>query len=137
SAVTTHEDLAGVVRNLGFRVVAHPWVFTPRPDVAVMVSGNAMAHLYVDIRNRRRTFWPNMQPRERSLVEALLQRESVDLMILPNEGGATVRSRHRGEAEVITRGNLVSYQRGSGDPLGVGRDVHDATDDEAYDLTFE
>lgn len=137
SAVTTHEDLAGLVSSLGFRTVAHPWVFSVRPDVAVMVSGNAMAHVYVDIRNRRRTFWPTMQARERSLVEALLERASVDLMILPNERGATIRSRDRGDAEITTRGDRLSYRRGSGDPLGVGRDVCDASADETYDLIVD
>ena len=137
SPVKTHEDLAGVVASWGFRTVAHPWVFTVRPEVAVMVSGNAMAHLYVDVRGRKRTYWSDMPARERSLVECLLERPSVDLVILPHGDGATVRSRDRGDAEITTRGDRLSYyRRMGGDPLGVGQDVRDATADETYDLTI-
>src|SRR4051812_41483867 len=50
SRVTNHEDLAGIVAAAGHRTLSHPWVFTPAADVAVMVSGNAMAHLYVELR---------------------------------------------------------------------------------------
>ena len=38
---------------LGHSAIAHPGVHRFRePDVAVMVSGNAMAHLYVEIDRR-------------------------------------------------------------------------------------
>jgi hypothetical protein len=138
SRVTTHEDLAGIVAGWGFRTAAHPWVITLHPEVAVMVSGNAMAHLYVDVRARQRTYWSEMPARARSLVDRLLERPSVDLMILPHEAGATIRSRDRGDAEITTRGNRLSYyRRMGGDPLGVGRDVRDATAEKTYDLTID
>ena len=135
SPVKTHEDLAGLIAGWGFRTIAHPRIYTVRPDVAVMVSGNAMAHVYVDVRSRRRTYWPEMPARSRSLIDRLLERPSVDVMILPHERGATVRSRERGDAFIVTDGNRLSYRRTSGDPLGVGCDVHDATADETYAVT--
>lgn len=137
SPVTTHEDLAGLFASWGFRTVAHPWVFTPRPEVAVMVSGNAMAHVYIDVRSRTRTFWREMSGRNHAIVERLLQRQSVDLAILPHADGATVRSRERGDGEIAARADRLSYRRSSGDPLALGRDVCDATADECYDLTVE
>lgn len=136
SPVKTHEDLAGLVAGWGFRTVAHPWVFAFRPEVAVMVSGNAMAHVYTDIRARKRTYWSDMPARARALVDQLLERPSVDLMILPHGRGATIRSRDRGDAEITTRDDRLSYRRTGGDPLGVGRDVCDASADETYDLTI-
>ena len=45
SPVHTHEDLAAVVAETGRRTVAHPWSAGIAPDAAVMVSGNAMAHV--------------------------------------------------------------------------------------------
>lgn len=137
SPVKTHENLAGLVAGWGFRTVAHPWVFTLRPEVAVMVSGNAMAHLYVDIRARQRAYWPDMPARARALIDRLLERPSVDLMILPHGNGATIRARGRGDAEISTHEDRLSYRRAGGDPLGVGRDVRDATADETYDLTID
>ena len=135
SPVKTHEDLAGLVAGWGFRTLAHPGIYTVRPEVAVMVSGNAMAHLYVDVGARRRTYWPDMSDHSRTLVSRLLERPSVDVMILPHEGGATIRSRDRGDAVISTSGDRLSYRRTGGDPLGVGRDVCEATMDEAYAMT--
>jgi predicted AlkP superfamily pyrophosphatase or phosphodiesterase len=134
SPVATHEDLAGLVSDWGFRTVAHPWIYKVRPEVAVMVSGNAMAHIYVDLGARERAYWPSISPRYHELVERLLERESVDLALLPTVNGATVRS-SRGDAAVSLHGGRLSYQRLNGDPLGIGRDIRAASPDEAYDLT--
>ncbi len=79
-----------------------------------------------------------MPARARSLVDRLLERPSVDLVILPHASGATIRSRDRGDAEITTRGDRLSYcRRLGGDPLGLGRDVRDATAGETYDLTLD
>ncbi len=45
-----------MIEQFGHRVIAHPWVYRLGADVAVMVSGNAMAHVYVDLGRRRRPF---------------------------------------------------------------------------------
>lgn len=134
SAVLTHEDLAGVVAGMGYRTIAHPRIYTLKPEVAVMVSGNAMAHVYVDLRADERPHWPHFPKRFVPLVDRLIGLESVDLMILPMERGAFVRSR-RGDAAVEARDGRLYYCRDSGDPLGLGRDLDGATLDEAYTLT--
>jgi hypothetical protein len=54
SRVTSHEDLTSVIEDVGHRTMSHPWVVTLGAEVAVMVSGNAMAHLYCDVRSRLR-----------------------------------------------------------------------------------
>jgi hypothetical protein len=131
SAVREHEDLVRVVARLGHRVVAHPWVFVAKPDVAVMVSGNAMAHVYVDLRRRTRPWWPALAPAWGPLAEALLERDSVDLMLLPHhENRCEVRGRGRGSALVERFGERFGYRLQTGDPLGIGRDLGavDATD---------
>jgi hypothetical protein len=95
-----------------------------------------MAHIYVEPRSRTRTFCRNMEGRYREIVDKLLARPSVDLVMLPHEDGVTVRSPTRGDAEIVPQGNRLSYRRTSGDPLGIGQDVHSATPDETYDLTI-
>jgi hypothetical protein len=135
SPVETHEDLAGLIKEWGYRTVAHPWIYRLRPEVAVMVSGNAMAHIYVDLSTRERFFWPDVSSRYTQLIDGLLARESVDLMVLPMRNGATVRSR-RGDAEVTTHDGRLAYRRTTGDPLGIGEDVRAACRDRAYDLTL-
>ena len=49
SPVRAHEDLAGLIHSWKLGVIAHPWIYGTGRDVAVMVSGNAMAHLYLDL----------------------------------------------------------------------------------------
>lgn len=123
SRVTHHEDLAGVVRNFGHRVMAHPWVFRPNPDVAVMVSGNAMAHLYLELERRDRPWWSGLRARWQPLVDALLARPSVDIVLLPDRDGAcVVQNGARGTALVEHAGTQYRYRRRGGDPLGLGRD---------------
>ncbi|MEP6729441.1 MAG: alkaline phosphatase family protein [bacterium] len=133
ASVREHEDLAGVVAATGARTVAHPWSAGVAPDVAVMVSGNAMAHVYVDLDNRERSFWPRLVKRWGGLAETLLGRPSADLLLLPHSRDrCEVRSRERGSAFVSRRGGLYSYERVSGDPLSFGADVC-GTADETYD----
>ncbi len=136
SPVRQHEDLAGLLMVRGHRVVAHPWVMTPFPETAVMVSGNAMAHIFLEVRRRRRPWWPSLAPRWSALVDVLLARPSVDLLLLPlDPERCEVRSR-RGEVGIVSRvAGFYSYFPAVGDPLGVGRALQGATADEAHDAT--
>jgi hypothetical protein len=137
SVVREHEDLAAVVATLGHRVIAHPWIFAVNPDVAVMVSGNAMAHLYVDLSRRVRPWWPALAVRWGALADAILERPSVDLLLLPHgENRCEVRARGRGSAFVDRTGLRFGYRTTSGDPLGIGRDLEDVDADAAYEATI-
>lgn len=131
SAVNAHDDLAGLIRAAGYRVAAHPWPFVPGADVAVMVSGNAMAHVYVELARRARPWWPALAPRWTALVDHLLDRPSIDLVMLPMDPDTCeVRARHRGTAIVMRRGACYAYRPLTGDPLALGAlegvDAHDA-----------
>ena len=131
SSVRQHEDLAGLVRSTGFRTIAHPWVYRTRADAAVMVSGNAMAHIYLDLEKRERPWWPSKSATWEGLAEVLLSRPSVDLMILPRSRyECVVRSRDRGSAHMRWNESGISYEPDTGDPLGAGEqrnlDVNEA-----------
>jgi len=134
SAVHTHEDLAAVVGATGLRTVAHPWSAGIAPDAAVMVSGNAMAHLYLELDQCERPWWPALSERHGGLADALLEREAVDLMLLPMCGArCAVRSAQRGSAIVERKGTTYRYRRESGDPLGIRADFEGSAD-EAFDV---
>jgi Type I phosphodiesterase / nucleotide pyrophosphatase len=135
SRVASHEDLAGLIDDAGLRTMSHPWVVTLGAEVAVMVSGNAMAHLYCDVRSRAR---PSMDlPRWRALCVMLLARQSVDLLAVCRGDRVVVRTADRGDALLWHTNRGYHYLRESGDPLGIGRDVCAATSAEAYDLTID
>ena len=138
SRVRHHEDLARLVGGLGYRVLAHPWVYRLGADVAVMVSGNAMAHVYVDLERRDRPFRDGLSPRGRALAQHLLGRDSVDLLLTPvSDTLCEVRSRDRGNALVSQLGDRFAYHVTDGDPLGIGRDLVAVTAAEAHDATIE
>ena len=135
STVRQHEDLAGLINEWGYRTLAHPWAFNPTADVAVMVSGNAMAHLYLDLERTTRAWWPSLRDKWQVLVDRLLERPSVDIAILPTSSSSCeVHGRGRGTASLSWAESKYTYTRISGDPLDVGADRSlDAS--EAYDVT--
>jgi hypothetical protein len=136
SPTHSHDDLARVIAGMGHRTVAHPWSAGIAPEVALMVSGNAMAHLYLDPRERARGGWTRLAGKWTPLADALLGRPSVDLLILA-EGHerCEVRSR-RGSATVLHERGRFTYRRTTGDPLGLGRDVEGNAAD-AWAATIE
>jgi hypothetical protein len=135
SRVSRHEDLVRVVQDAGFRTMSHPWLYSRSPEVAVMVSGNAMAHLYVDLPSRVRG--QKLNERYTTLAKALLARPSVDLMIMPGGNGALVSHATRGTALVWHDERGYHHVRESGDPLLVGTNLSAATSEEAYAATID
>jgi type I phosphodiesterase/nucleotide pyrophosphatase len=137
SPVRAHEDLAGLIASWKLGVIAHPWMIGPGRDVAVMVSGNAMAHLYLDLRSRAslRAPWTSLEKKWGWLPERLLERESVDLLFIPLDAGTCeVRARGRGAARVEMKDGRFSYRPLTGDPLAIG--AHESlSPDDAYDAT--
>lgn len=137
SAVRNHDDLAASVERSGFRTISHPWVYRARGQVAVMVSGNAMAHLYLDLARPDRSFWPSLGRTWADFADALVDRPSVDLVILPQIDGAIVRAARRGHAVVSMTPGRLSYRCVGGDPLGIGRELDRVPLEAAYDATIE
>lgn len=136
SPVKQHEDLAGLLRATGLRTIAHPWVYRSSADAAVMVSGNAMAHIYLDLRKRERPWWPSENSRWREIADLLMARPSVDLMILPRSSSeCEVHARGRGMARMSWSGCGISYEPVTGDPLTVG-EQRNVDSREAYEASI-
>jgi hypothetical protein len=147
SPVAHHDDLADAIRELGLRVVAHPRVLTRTPDVAVMVSGNAMAHIYVALRERTRPFWSALRNRRvgagtytgNALAQWLAARPSTDLVLLPTSpSSCDIVTSARGSATLSWtepwNAARFTYTPGDGDPLGVGP-LYSVSGDDAYEAT--
>jgi hypothetical protein len=136
AAVDTHDDLAGAIADAGHRTVAHPWSAGIAADAAVMVSGNAMAHVYVELDERQPPGWPALSAHWSPLADALLARASVDLVLLPHSRDrCEVRSATRGRAMIARDRERFRYQRlEGGDPLRYGADV-EGTADGTFDAT--
>lgn len=126
SRVREHDDLAQLLREWGHRTIAHPWTFTGGRDAAVMVSGNAMSHIYLELDRRARPWWPELAGRWDEVARRLEARPSVDLLLLPHSPErCEVRAAGRGRAFVeMARGSdgamRYAYRPATGDPLGIG-----------------
>src|SRR5690606_8720554 len=102
------------------------------------VSGNAMAHLYLELDRRQRPWWPGLATRWEPLVAALLGRPSVDLLLLPLDADrCEVRAAGRGSAVVERHGRgsdcRYSYRPQDGDPLGLGGALAGLDSDAVHD----
>jgi hypothetical protein len=134
--VKSHEDLAGVVASWGVRVRAHPWTVGFGHRAAVMVSGNAMAHLYLDLERGARPWWPALANEWKWLPDALLGLESTDLLLLPvSPSEVEVRAKNRGHARITTRDDRYSYAPQDGDPLGIG-ELRDLDETQAWNASI-
>jgi hypothetical protein len=102
-----------------------------------MVSGNAMAHVYLELDRRERPWWPALEARWSPLVDRLLERPSVDLLVLPlDERTIEVRHRARGRASIVCAHDTISYRPHTGDPLGIGAQESLSAHD-AYGVTLD
>lgn len=145
--VSRHDELADGVRDHGLRVLSHPKLWVRKPEAAVMVGGNAMGHVYVELPHRQRPWWPALNARWTEMHDALVARESVDLVAVAVDA-QSVRVSHatRGSARITrsdapsgaardgsrTDAHRWSYRFESGDPLSLGAELHDVTGDEAW-----
>jgi hypothetical protein len=137
STVREHEDLTALLSDWGYSTLSHPWAFNTSADIAVMVSGNAMAHLYLNLDETTRPWWPALAGRWSDLVERLLSRQSVDLLILPNSpSSCEIVGAGRGAARLAWNESRYDYTPMTGDPLGIG-EQRSLDDVQAYDATIE
>lgn len=127
SPVARHTDLAVALERRGVRTLAHPTVWRRRPDVAVMVSGNGSAQIYLrpgrvrstryDIEDIERGGVPGVPP---DLVSWLADLPGVGL-IAGTDGSDVVVLSRRGRAQIRReRDGLVTYATDGADPLEVG-----------------
>src|SRR5256886_7348608 len=111
SRILDHEDLVALLTEWGYSTLAHPWAFNASADVAVMVSGNAMTHLYLNLEQKTRPWWPSLGNTWSELVSGLLERESVDLLILPTgPSSCEIHARGRGTATLKWSESRYSYE---------------------------
>ena len=142
SAVSEHDDLHGWLSSLGHRVLAHPKLSVRNADIALMVGGNAMAHVYLDPSERVRRWWPSLSARWQHVLDGLVARASTDLVAVSlNEHTVRVHHATRGCA-TITRSRAGhdarwSYVMDDGDPLQLGGAVHDLDAAAAWDACRE
>jgi hypothetical protein len=146
SPVHTHLDLADWFRARGVPTLAHPRVWERRPRAAVMVAGNGSAMVYVRPGEPRTARWPVERLRypetfggRVDLIEALTGEPAVAFLAAESENGDIWVGAQHGEAHLRARGDWITYELRTGDPLLLGgswrgnsRDWLERTSDCAY-----
>src|SRR5215208_5384521 len=129
SRVHSHLDLADWFRSRGVPTLAHPVVWERNPRAAVMVAGNGSAMVYARPGEPRENRWSIERLREPTIFGArkqgdvlaeLMREPSVAFVAAESERGGILLVGGTGEARLRVRGDEVTYQPISGDPLEVG-----------------
>jgi hypothetical protein len=127
SPVHTHLDLADWFRARGVPTLAHPVIWEPNPRAAVMVAGNGSAMVYARPGQPREHRWPVerlMEPAtfdaRTDVLTALIREPAVAFLAAESERGGLWLGGRAGQARLWARGDKLTYQPISGDPLEVG-----------------
>jgi len=140
--VSQHDDMHGWLSSLGHRVLAHPKLGVRNADVALMVGGNAMAHVYLDPAERTRRWWPSLAAKWQRVLDGLISRESTGLVaVAEDQHTVRVHSAQQGSATVSrTRAGhdaRWNYVTTDGDPLQIGGTLRDLDAVAAWDACSE
>ncbi len=139
SAVSQHEDLHAFIDDSGYRVLAHPNLRVRDADVALMVGGNSMAHLYVEPERRKREWWRDDSERWPKLHRDILERPAVDFAAVALAPDRVRISTTHGTALITAHGEgrtrRYDYITVDGDPLALGGTTRALNRSDAWEIT--
>ncbi|OGQ17623.1 MAG: hypothetical protein A3B70_02390 [Deltaproteobacteria bacterium RIFCSPHIGHO2_02_FULL_40_11] len=134
SATHTHFDLVGFIQSLGYETFYYPKIFKRKFDVAVMQSGNAMAHIYVQNGKgwRERSSVEGLE----KLVDQLSKRKEIAWVAGVDKNQKIYIRNHEGEAWIHCEGEKILYQTKGKDPFLFEKLPNQLTSQESLDKTF-
>ncbi len=121
TATHTHFDLALFFKDRGLETLYYPIIWNTEPDVSVMISGNAMGHVYLhNMIPDRPLFGREIHDSMGNLFHELLSRVEVDFLAWRESShSCSVESSH-GRALIERTEAGYTYTPHTGDPLGLG-----------------
>ncbi|MCK4807265.1 MAG: alkaline phosphatase family protein, partial [Candidatus Aegiribacteria sp.] len=106
----THFDLADFFSDRGLDTLKHPLIFKRRSDVSVMISGNAMGHVYLhDIGPDRPLCGREVYDSMGSLFPELINRKEVDFLAWRESDKIFSVESSRGRALIIRSAGDFTY----------------------------
>lgn len=135
SPVREHLDLAALIAGSGIKVRSHPWTIPDGSDVAAMVSGNSMAHLYLGLGATARKHWSELEPVWRQRLSFLWTHPGIDLIAMLQSESAVVVERGSERGAVQVARERFSYMPIAGNPLGIDA-FSGVCADEAHERTL-
>jgi arylsulfatase A-like enzyme len=139
TATREHLDLSRLVERAGYRVFEYPMVHRRNCTAAVMISGNALAHIYLASEGR----WEGPLHREQverehgSLLQRLRGQEAIDWIAYRQNGSQVVVETGEGRALLGREDGAYTYQVDGPDPLRLGLTHTRVPLEQALALTWE
>lgn len=135
TATHTHFDLIKFMEGEGYQTFYYPRIFKKNFNLAVMQSGNAMAHIYI----KGQMGWEHRNEKDdlEVLMDRLSRRKEIAwVATLDKEGGVYVRG---GSCEAWIRENdhRIHYKTKGGDPFGFKNLKSSMTDQEGLEISFD
>ena len=142
SSTSRHFPLNQFLETSGLKTFYYPKIFRSGCKAAGMVSGNAMAHVYLAKPDGWKERWSDedLLRDDLRLIPRLLDEAGIDLVLTRAADGAVVARSRRGEARILSQ-NLngtvsLSYEVKGSDPFGYAPLPHLFTMSEALHLTL-
>jgi hypothetical protein len=129
--ISLHSDVSRALENFGLRTLRHPILWRRSPQAAVMVSGNAAAHVYFAPGRPRRRRWTVAEIESGKIdgvpgevIRYLARLPGIALLAGSGEDGSVVLVSRNGRSriEAVDRDTLV-YSPEDGDVLGLGPQI--------------
>ena len=141
SATHTHFDPGDFLDQVGYKTLHYPLIARNRATAAFMVSGNAMAHVYLAGPGGwvgGRNCYDVIRGGKQDLVATLLERDEIELVVGQRKNGEVCVVSRRGEGFIRedTDGR-IHYRTEGGDPFGFVHMPPSFSRDESLDLTFD
>ncbi len=134
----THLDLADFFIERGRNTLRYPLIFNSRPEVSVMISGNAMGHVYLhDIIPDRPLFGHEVNDSMGSMLQELIERPEVDFLTWRESDNVFAVESSCGSAFVSETADGFTYIPQTGDPLGLGEMKQPLCQQEALEATMD
>lgn len=130
TATHTHLDLGGLLEKRGFKLLQYPNILRNffSADCSVMVSGNAMAHIY---------FRNVSEARIDGATAEIASRPETDIVLRRRPDGWISVLSGRGRARVTARSDEILYETEGSDPFGFGDMGKTVSKDRQLALTFQ
>ena len=136
SATHSHFDLVQFMEQQGYQTFYYPLIFKRNFNLAVMQSGNSMAHLYL-----RSSFSGWSGKRERNeleeLMEPLCKRPEIAWVASLTEEGAVYVRGKQGEAWIEEKDQKIYFKTKGEDPFGFKNIKSSMTDEESLEVSFD
>jgi len=134
----THLDLADFFSDRGRDTLKYPLIFKSRPDVSVMISGNAMGHVYLhDIVPDRPLYGTEIQESMGSLLPELIARPEIDFLTWRESNTEFSVESSNGRATVRRTSAGFTYTPQTGDPFGLGELAEPLNQQESLEATMD